>query len=153
MTAHSIGLSRDGIERLADIIMVLQRCCVLNLSAELSKGEVSFPQFFLLGHIVDSDSLSMTEIAERMKHTTAAATGLVDRLENLGYVQRRHDAGDRRKVLVQTTRKGQALVSRIRADIVEKLTGMIAVLSPEEQETWLRIYEKLHTYISCSDPS
>jgi predicted transcriptional regulator len=32
----------------------------------------------------------MTEIASRMGHTTAAATGLVDRLEKLGLVRRVH---------------------------------------------------------------
>jgi len=39
----------------------------------------------------------MSGIALKMGHTTAAATGLVDRLEKLGYVQRSHALDDRRK--------------------------------------------------------
>ena len=149
MTSQLPGLSRSEIERLADIIMVMQRCFVQHLSEELSRGQVSFSQYFLLGHISSNQSLSMTEIADKMTHTTAAATGLVDRLENLGYVRRTHGADDRRKVLVRITPKGLALVGRIRQDIVEKLSLVTGILDPKEQTTWLRIYEKIHAHITC----
>ena len=95
----------------------------------------------------------MTEIADKMTHTTAAATGLVDRLENLGYVQRMHASDDRRKVLVRITPKGLALVGRIRQDIVAKLALVTGTLEPEEQTTWLQIYEKIHQHITCSSSS
>jgi DNA-binding MarR family transcriptional regulator len=149
MTTETTGLSRSQIERLADIIMMMQRCFVQHLSEELSRGQVSFPQFFLLGHIAAHNGLSMTEVAEKMSHTTAAATGLVDRLENLGYVQRTHDEVDRRKVLVKITGKGIELVDRIRLDIIEKLSLLTGLLTPKEQTTWLQIYEKLHHHITC----
>lgn len=122
---------------------------MLHLSEELSRGKVSFPQFFLLGHIVGSKSLSMTEIAEKMNHTTAAATGLVDRLENLGYVHRMHGRDDRRKVLVRITPKGTSLVERIRQDIINKLSLVTELLTPREQTSWLHIYEKIHKHITC----
>lgn len=149
MDSQLPGLSRSEIERLADIIMVMQRCFVQHLSEELSRGQVSFPQFFLLGHIASSKSLSMTEIADKMTHTTAAATGLVDRLENLGYVQRMHASDDRRKVLVRITPKGLDLVGRIRQDMVAKLALVTGILNPDEQTTWLQIYEKIHAHITC----
>ena len=152
MNLQTAGLSRSELERLADIIMVMQRCFVQHLSEELSRGQVSFPQFFLLGHIASCDALSMSAIAEKMSHTTAAATGLVDRLENLGYVQRMHDLEDRRKVLVRITTKGTALVGRIREDIVPKLSLLSGILQPEEQITWLHIYEKIHNHITCTIP-
>ncbi len=153
MNLQATGLARPEIERLADIIMVMQRCFVQHLSEELSRGQVSFPQFFLLGHISSSEVLSMTEIAERMSHTTAAATGLVDRLENLGYVQRTHASDDRRKVLVRITPKGTDLVGRIRQDIVAKLSLVTGILEPEEQIAWLHIYEKIHAHITCTHSS
>jgi len=153
MNLQATGLARPEIERLADIIMVMQRCFVQHLSEELSRGQVSFPQFFLLGHISSSEVLSMTEIAEKMNHTTAAATGLVDRLENLGYVQRTHASDDRRKVLVRITPKGTDLVGRIRQDIVAKLSLVTGILEPEEQIAWLHIYEKIHAHITCTHSS
>jgi DNA-binding MarR family transcriptional regulator len=140
------GISGKGVERLADIIMSLQRCFIQQLSEELGRGQVSFPQFFLLGLIHSSNDMSMSEIANRMGHTTAAATGLVDRLENLGYVQRSHDPVDRRKVLVAITPKGVTLVRLIRDDIVKNLSSMMERLTPGEQRSWLEIYEKIFAY-------
>ena len=120
---------------------------MLRLSEELAPGQVSFPQFFLLAHIgAQTKPLSMSEIADKMNHSTAAATGLVDRLENLGYVQRTHAANDRRKVLVKITRKGHALVDRIRQDIVTNLSEMMELLPGDEQKAWLSIYEKIHAF-------
>ena len=53
----------------------------------------------------------MSDIAKKMGHSTAAATGLVDRLEKLSYVERAHAAEDRRKIMVSITSKGLDLVS------------------------------------------
>lgn len=149
MSTPHPGLSHTEIERLADIIMVMQRCFVQHLSEELSRGQVSFSQYFLLGHIASGESLSMTEISEKMAHTTAAATGLVDRLANLGYVERMHASDDRRKVLVRITAKGEKLVGRIRQDIIAKLSLVTGILKPQEQTFWLLIYEKIHNHITC----
>ncbi len=119
---------------------------MLNLSKELARGNVSFSQYCLLGFLREQRQLTMTEVAERMGHTTAAATGLVDRLEKLGHVKRTHGKDDRRKILVQITASGAALVGEVRDDMVSNLLKMMAVLDAEEQKSWLQIYEKIFTY-------
>jgi DNA-binding MarR family transcriptional regulator len=135
-----------SVERLASIIMDLQRSFVFRLSAELAQGEVSLPQYFLLSLLGGGRTLNMSEIAENLRHTTAAASGLVDRLENLDYLRREVSELDRRKVLVTLTPKGEALVELIRKDIYQNLNHIMTLLSPEEQRMWLQIYEKVHTY-------
>ena len=138
-------------EELADIIMVLQRCFLLNLSKELSNGNVSFPQYFLLGHLDQKGAATMTEIAQKMGHTTAAATGLVDRLENLEYITRSHALEDRRKVVVEITEKAQSLVHRIREDMVKNVQKVMNHLTPDEQTAWLDIYQKIFQYCQSQD--
>jgi DNA-binding MarR family transcriptional regulator len=137
---------RADAERLAEIFTVLQRCFILKLSKQLTRGNVSFSQYCLLGFLREEKQLSMSEIAQRMGHTTAAATGLVDRLEKLGHVQRTHGKDDRRKILVQITASGAALVAEVRDDMVSNLLKMMAALDEHEQKTWLQIYEKIFTY-------
>jgi DNA-binding MarR family transcriptional regulator len=149
-TARENSRLRADAERLADIFAVLQRCFLLRLSKDLAKGNVSFPQYLLLGFLVQSEQLSMTEIAQRMGHTTAAATGLVDRLENLGLATRAHAREDRRKVLVQPTPEGCALVTSVRDDMVDNLLKLMEALEPDEQKAWLRIYEKIFRF--CQTP-
>ncbi len=101
--------------KLADFILFSQREFLLNLSKDLSRGNISFSQFYLLSHLTTSRDLTMTDIARKMGHSTAAATGLVDRMEKLGYVERSHAADDRRKVMVRITDKGVELVARLRS--------------------------------------
>jgi DNA-binding MarR family transcriptional regulator len=122
-------------DRLADFVLFTQRSCILNLSSELNKGNVSFPQFFLLTYLSSEDYLTMSDLAKKMGHSTAAATGLVDRLEKLSYVERVHAAEDRRKIMVCITSKGVELVSKMRKEIATDLAGILAGMDEEEAET------------------
>lgn len=140
---------RKDAERLADMFTVLQRCFMLHLSQELARGHVSFPQYFLLGFLAQKPLMTMSEIARKMGHTTAAATGLVDRLEKLGHVERVHDRKDRRKVYVGITASGAKIVSEVRDDMVGNLLKLMEHLDGYEQQAWLRIYEKIFTCLQC----
>ncbi|MDQ6765784.1 MAG: MarR family transcriptional regulator [Verrucomicrobiota bacterium] len=137
---------RADAEQLSHIILELQRCFVLRLCKQLAPGNVSFPQFFLLAALDHNEVLTMSAIAQKMGHTTAAASGLVARLENLGYVVRAGAPDDRRKVMVCITAKGSALVRKIREEMVGNLMTMMAQLSPGEQKSWLQIYTKIYNY-------
>ena len=118
-------------DRLADFVLFTQRSCILNLSPELNRGNVSFPQFFLLAYLSSEEYLTMSDIAKKMGHSTAAATGLVDRLEKLGYVERIHAAEDRREIMVRITQKGVELVARMRKEIA---SGLAEILSGMDEE-------------------
>jgi len=140
------GVGRAEVERLSQIILEMQRCFVLHLCKELAPGNVSFAQFFLLTYLDQKEVLTMSGIAQKMGHTTAAASGLVARLENLGYVGRSSAREDRRKVMVCITPKGSALVRRIREEMMGNLTKVMQHLSPDEQKAWLHIYTKIYNY-------
>jgi len=137
---------RADAERLSHIILEMQRCFVLHLCKELAPGNVSFPQFFLLTYLDRKEVLSMSEIAKKMGHTTAAASGLVARLENLRYVVRSAARDDRRKVMVCITPKGSALVRRIREEMVGNIMKILNHLTPDEQKAWIQIYSKIYDY-------
>jgi len=137
---------RVDAERLSHIVLEMQRCFVLHLCKELAPGNVSFPQFFLLAFLDQKEVLTMSAIAQKMGHTTAAASGLVARLENLDYVMRSVARDDRRKVMVCITPKGSALVRRIREEMVGNLMKILEHLTPDEQKAWLHIYSKIYDY-------
>jgi DNA-binding MarR family transcriptional regulator len=137
---------RADAERLSHIVLEMQRCFMLHLCKELAPGNVSFSQFFLLAFLDQKEVLTMSAIAQKMGHTTAAASGLVARLENLGYVVRSVARDDRRKVMVCITSKGSTLVRRIREEMVGNLVKILDHLTPEEQRAWLQIYGKIYDY-------
>jgi DNA-binding MarR family transcriptional regulator len=137
---------RADAERLSHIVLEMQRCFMLHLCKELAPGNVSFSQFFLLAFLDQKEVLTMSAIAQKMGHTTAAASGLVARLENLGYVVRSVARDDRRKVMVCITSKGSTLVRRIREEMVGNLMKILDHLTPDEQRAWLQIYGKIYDY-------
>jgi DNA-binding MarR family transcriptional regulator len=137
---------RADAERLSHIVLEMQRCFLLHLCKELAPGNVSFVQFFLLTYLDQKEVLTMSAIAQKMGHTTAAASGLVARLENLRYVVRSVARDDRRKVMVCITPKGSALVRRIREEMVGNLMKILEHLTLDEQKAWLQIYSKIYDY-------
>jgi len=137
-TTQSTKTSKDDIndaERLADFILFTQRSCILNLSAELNKEKLSFPQFFLLAYLSSEEFLAMSDIAHKMGHSTAAATGLVDRLEKLGFVERKQAAEDRRKIMVRITDAGIQMVANMRTEIAQSISTIMSDMDAEEAET------------------
>jgi DNA-binding MarR family transcriptional regulator len=120
-TLNSIKSPPKDPGKLADFILFSQREFLLNLSKDLSRGNISFSQFYLLSYLSTSREMTMTDIARKMGHSTAAATGLVDRMEKLGYVERAHAADDRRKVMVRITAKGLELVAKLRTALQNRV--------------------------------
>jgi DNA-binding MarR family transcriptional regulator len=76
--------------------------------------------------------LSMRRLAEAMDVSDASATGIVDRMEKRGLVERRHATGDRRMVLVQPTGAGEQVFRDIAAHRRDVLSKVMAELSEDE---------------------
>jgi len=129
--------------KLADFILFSQREFLLNLSKELNRDNISFAQFFLLTYLASSKELTMTDIARKMGHSTAAATGLVDRLEKLGYMERTHAVDDRRKVMVRVTPKGLDLVSRLRDELQQQIADAMDVTEATDAASFMTSYRSM----------
>jgi len=90
-------------ENIANFVILIQGSVMPKLNKTLNRENVSFPQFFLLAYLTSAEYLTMTNISIKMNFSTAAATGMIDSMENLGFVERIHATEDRRKVKVQIT--------------------------------------------------
>ena len=64
----------QDVQNLTDFVLFSQRSCILRLSPELTKGKVSFPQFFLLAYLAEEECLSMSNIAKMMGHSNIRTT-------------------------------------------------------------------------------
>jgi DNA-binding MarR family transcriptional regulator len=76
----------------------------------------------------------LTLLAAREGVTQPAMTQLISRLEDSGLVRREPSQEDGRVVLVVITDEGRAMLARRRAGRTERLTGIIAQLSPEHRD-------------------
>ena len=73
---------------------------------------LSMPQFSILMQLHHRGAFGMSEVSERFEITAAAASQLVDKLVQNGFVQREEDPKDRRAKSLNLTDKGRELVRR-----------------------------------------
>jgi DNA-binding MarR family transcriptional regulator len=88
--------------------------------------------------------LSMRRLAEAMDVSDASATGIVDRMEKRGLVERRHGTGDRRMVLVQATGAGEQIFRDMAAHRRIVLSKVMAELNEEEMTALLVGMRAIH---------
>ena len=81
-------------------------CCVFN------KHKTTAVHFRVIYHCITPRM--MTEIAKHCGFSTANSTGLVDKLEAIGLVQRIASVTDRRSTSVITTGKGLAFLNTLK---------------------------------------
>lgn len=72
------------------------------------------------------------ELASALGLSSGAVTALLDRLEYGGYVQRRRDADDRRRVLVELTAHAQRLAAELYGPIGAEGRALLARLAPRD---------------------
>jgi DNA-binding MarR family transcriptional regulator len=83
--------------------------------------------------ILDLDgSMSMSQLAASLDVSVASMTGIVDRMEERGLVQRRRDVADRRIVLVDPTEAGRDVFREIDRRRREGLLKMLKQLGEPE---------------------
>lgn len=88
---------------------------LLRVNVLLHGEGLSMQQYLLMRSIRAHEVHTMTRIATKVGHSTAAATGMIDHLEDRMLVKRTHDREDRRRVLVSLTKKGISLIEKLEA--------------------------------------
>lgn len=101
--------------------------------------QITIPQFVALEILSREGELRMTDLAGLINVTTAAMTGIVDRLVREGYVSRVTDAADRRTIKVRTTAKGKRVVRNACAERKRIIGKMFGAISQADREEYLRI--------------
>ena len=88
--------------------------------------------------------LAMKRLAEMMDVSDASATGIVDRMEKRGLVERRHGTEDRRVVRVHPTPAGEQVFSDMAAHRREMLSKVLAELNEEDMGALLVGMRAIH---------
>ncbi|MGE4544514.1 MAG: MarR family winged helix-turn-helix transcriptional regulator [Pedobacter sp.] len=84
-----------------------------HLGEVLNPYGITAKQFALLAFLWKQDGLSQTELSERSEIDRTTLSGMVDRLEKAGLVQRDPSPEDRRAFLLRLTEQGAALESEL----------------------------------------
>jgi DNA-binding MarR family transcriptional regulator len=78
----------------------------------IRKYRITGPQLGALRLISLTPGISMFQLSEQLYLHASTVSGIVDRLEKRGYVSRRRDEIDRRKVILHVTAKGKCVIGK-----------------------------------------
>jgi DNA-binding MarR family transcriptional regulator len=82
-------------------------------------------------------SLTAGELSERLHVTTGAVTGVIDRLEKIGYVYRIKDPNDRRRIIIEPSLKKTEEISKVFRTLDEATTQALNKYTEKELEVIL----------------
>ena len=126
-------------DKVNELMPVIMREYVKIQGREFYKLKITMPQFFVMDILNHNGETKMTDLAGSVNVTTAAMTGIVDRLVRDGYLIRVNDPDDRRIIKVRLTSKGSSVVRSIVEKRKEITIKMFGAISEEERFAYLNI--------------
>ena len=130
MIREATGSPLDIAVALRPVILRLAR----NLRRDTESFGVTAHQATLLAQVSSRPGLSLRELADTEGISPPSLSGHVDRLEAAGLLQRVRSTKDRRRVGLELTPDGRAILRRIRARRTTWLADRLDRLSAEDRE-------------------
>ena len=112
------------------------------LSAEYM---VTGPQLLCLQVLHDDGPLTTSALAKLVHLSNSTIVGILDRMEQKGWVVRERSTGDRRVVLVDLTQAGESFLAEAPGLLQDRLAQGLRELPEKEQ---LRIAQSLETVVT-----
>jgi DNA-binding MarR family transcriptional regulator len=101
------------------------------------RGSLSLVHLHVLTVLEAHGPLSMTKLADELDVSVASLTGIIDRMEGRGLVERRREPDDRRVVLVHPTDAGRDVFSDMAAERRRTLEPLLDRMTDDELESFL----------------
>lgn len=147
-TSEIKGISLSAFaDKLDELMSGMSKEFFKHQTEDFFKTKITMPQFVILNILNSRGELKMTDLAKFLNVTTAAVTGLADRLVRDGYIIRGNDPEDRRIVKVKLTEKGSGLVKAMKEKRRKMVMGAFGKISQKERETYLGILMHMREHL------
>lgn len=135
-------------DRVGEIFPLVIKGFLKRQTNELCQGKITMPQLIILDFLDKRGELKMTDLAHEMGVTTAAMTGIVDRLVRYGYAVRVDEPNDRRIVRIKTTAKGSSLVKKINQQRRDMIIDIFGKLSQSERDAYIAVLSRIRDILN-----
>ena len=143
--------NKDHVKEIVWLIRRLMQGSYL-YNKELSKKyQVSAPQLSSLLALYENGPLPPSQIAKYIMVNSSTVTGVIDRLEKKGLVERSRISPDRRVITVTLTERGQELAKNAPPPIQEKIVDGLQKLPPNEVVHIVQALTKLTYMLDIQD--
>jgi MarR family transcriptional regulator, organic hydroperoxide resistance regulator len=113
------------------------------LGQKVAKLNITPVQALVLGFLRDEDRITSSELGKRTELDSATLTGIIDRLEAAGLIERRGNPADRRSIQVHLTERGRLLGTKAVQLIAEANVKFLEMLTEKERGELRRLIGKL----------
>ena len=117
----------DAIRRLVRHLRLADRAAQTDLG-------ISGAQLFVLAELGKTGSLSLNDLAARTRTDQSSVSVVVSRLVEAGLVTRERDTRDARRLVLNLTKNGRALLQRSPLAAQETILGVIERFTPQERK-------------------
>jgi DNA-binding MarR family transcriptional regulator len=148
-------MRNDILERTANDLLSVSPLIFRGVRRKLLKAaldnisvDVSPLHFEIMRLLKENDTLHITEIGERLQLARAQMTHLIDKLVELGMVERQADSADRRVTNILLTDKGSDFLDEHGGNIWKATKEFLSGLTDEELADLSASLERLRVILS-----
>ena len=113
------------------------------LSQKVSELNLTPVQAMILGFLNLEDQITSSELGKKTELDSATLTGILDRLEAAGFIERKNNPDDRRSIHIHLTPKGNELSKEAIKVIASANTEFLQILTKEQRRDLFEIIKKL----------
>lgn len=107
--------------------------------AEIAKGELAVLMYL----IEEKNGASAIDISHKFRINTSRVAAILNGLSKKGYIERKSDPQDKRKIQVYFTEEGNEFAQNKRKDILEHVTKMLEILGEKDAKEHIRLMKKI----------
>lgn len=134
--------------RMADEIL-MKTGALLRLGLKKKTNSFMHGEAFILNYLYDKGTGALpSELSAAMQSSSARVAMALKNLEAKGFIERRPDQKDRRRVIVTLTPQGKEDVVRGRARINRRMQRVIEAVGVEKAQEFLRILQDMLSAIA-----
>ncbi len=138
-------------DRLNEVMPEIMREFARHQVSEIYEGKITIAQMLVLEYLYSHGQCKMKDLAAAMRVSTAAMTGLVERLVREKYVARLFQANDRRIINIDLSAKGRDLVKKIIHQKREMAIKAFGRVSQQDRSDYLRILLQVKDILSSDN--
>ena len=116
-----------------------------------TEHQITTPQLICLSCISENSPISASGVSKEIHVSKSTLVGIIDRLEEKGFISRIRDSKDRRQVFLEITGKGRAMIEAAPSPLQDKLTAKLTGLSDKEQNRIAASLEQLVDMMDAGD--
>jgi DNA-binding MarR family transcriptional regulator len=133
--AHSIGRSMNAVRSIVRALRINTR------AVELKMG-ISLAQLFVLQQLAERSADSLNELAERTATHQSSVSVVVRRLVERGLVSRTPSTTDKRRIEIEVTDSGRALLADAPVTVSMQLVDSLQRMNHDDRDTLADLLER-----------